>query len=55
MIIPKKLDDRVIHENDGLFPSNLPSGVTKDKFMNHLSDLFLENCNQKTLSKKWKK
>ena len=29
MIIPNKLDDRGIHENDGMFPSHLPSGVTK--------------------------
>ena len=35
MIIPKKLDDRVIQENDGMFPSNLPSGVTKNRLLNH--------------------
>ena len=28
-INPKKLDDRVIHENDGMFPSNCQSWVTK--------------------------
>ena len=41
MIIPKKLDDQVILWNDRMFPSHLPSGVTKKRFMNHSLTLFL--------------
>ena len=54
MIIPRKLDDRVILENDGMFPSNLPIWSNKNRFLNH-SLIFFVNCNQKTFSKKWKK
>ena len=41
-------------ENDGMFPSNLPSGEKK-QVHESLSDPILVNCNQKTFSKKWKK
>ena len=54
IIIPKKLDDRVNLENDGIFPSKLPIRSNKHRFMNH-SLIFFVNCNQKTFSKKWKK
>ena len=44
-INPKKLDDRVIHENDGMFPSNLP---IKNRFMNHFliffSGIIIRKC-----------
>ena len=30
----QNFNDRMIHENDGMFPSHLPSRVTKNRFMN---------------------
>ena len=45
MINPKKLDDRMIHENDGMFPSKLP---IKNRFMNHslifLGGIIIRKC-----------
>ena len=54
-MIPQNLNDRGIHGNDGMFPSHLTSGVTKDRFMNDSLISFFVNCNLKTLSQKWKK
>ena len=52
IIIHKKLDDRVNLENDGIFPSKLPTRGHNNWFMNLI---FFVNCNQKTFSKNWKK
>ena len=43
MIIPKKLDDRVIHENDGMFPSKTANHELQKQVHESLSDLFLGN------------
>ena len=48
-MIPKKLDDRVIH--DGMFPSSLPIMSNKNRFMKHSLIFFLGIIIRKCFSK----
>ena len=55
MPVGKRVDNREILENDGIFPSNLPIRINKKRFMNYSLIFFFVNCNQKTFSKTGKK